>query len=67
VYRGIAEFEKGYQPRDKLGKDENGDLLAGSHNILIRWKNYCSQLLSVHARGGKQIEIYIYIYINVCV
>jgi hypothetical protein len=30
-------------------KDENGDLLADSHNILNRWKNYFSQLLSVHS------------------
>jgi hypothetical protein len=29
-------------------KDENGDLLADSHIILNRWKNYFSQLLNVH-------------------
>jgi hypothetical protein len=29
-------------------KDENGDLLADSHNILNRWKNYFSKLLNVH-------------------
>jgi hypothetical protein len=29
-------------------KDENGDLLADSHNILSRWKNYFSQLFNVH-------------------
>jgi hypothetical protein len=29
-------------------KDENGDLLADSHNILNRWKNYFSQLLNMH-------------------
>jgi hypothetical protein len=29
-------------------KDENGDLLADSHSILKRWKNYFSQLLNVH-------------------
>jgi hypothetical protein len=28
-------------------KDENGDLLANSHNILNRWMNYYSQLLNV--------------------
>jgi hypothetical protein len=28
-------------------KDENGDLLADSHNILNRWKNYYFQLLNV--------------------
>jgi hypothetical protein len=40
LYRGINEFKKGYQPRSNLVKDENGDLLAGPHNILNRWKNY---------------------------
>jgi hypothetical protein len=29
-------------------KDENGDLLVNSHNILNRWKNCFSQLLNVH-------------------
>jgi hypothetical protein len=29
----------GYQPRNKLMKNENGDLLADSHNILNSWKN----------------------------
>jgi hypothetical protein len=38
----------GYQPRNNLMKDENGALLADSHNILNRWKNYFSQLLNVH-------------------
>jgi hypothetical protein len=46
-YRGINEFKKGYQPRSNIVKDENGDLLADSHDILNRWKN-CSQLLKVH-------------------
>jgi hypothetical protein len=38
----------GYQPRTTLLKDENGDLLADSHSILSRLKNYFSQLLNVH-------------------
>jgi hypothetical protein len=39
-------------------KDENGDLLADSHNILNRWKNY-SQLLNVHIVSDvRQIEIH---------
>jgi hypothetical protein len=39
-------------------KDENGDLLADSHNILNRWKNY-SQLLNVHNVGDvRQIEVH---------
>jgi hypothetical protein len=29
-------------------KEENGDLLADSHSILNRWKNYFCQLLNVH-------------------
>jgi hypothetical protein len=29
-------------------KDEKGDLLADSQNIVNRWKNYFSQLLNVH-------------------
>jgi hypothetical protein len=29
-------------------KDQDGDLLADSHNILNRWRNYFSQLLNVH-------------------
>jgi hypothetical protein len=40
LYRGINESTKGYQPRNNLVKDENGDLLTDSHNILNRWKNY---------------------------
>jgi hypothetical protein len=28
LYRGINEFKSGYQPRNNLVKDENGDLLA---------------------------------------
>jgi hypothetical protein len=36
-------------------KDENGDLLADSHNILNRWKN--SQLSNAHGVSGvRQIE-----------
>jgi hypothetical protein len=48
LYRGRNEFKRGYQPRNNLVKDENGDLLAVSHNILNRCKNYFSQLLNVH-------------------
>jgi hypothetical protein len=48
LYRGINEFKRGFQPRNNLVKDENGDLLADSHNILNRRKNYFSQLLNVH-------------------
>jgi hypothetical protein len=47
LYRGINDLKRAYRPRCNLVKDENGDLLADSHNILNRWKNYFSQLLSV--------------------
>jgi hypothetical protein len=40
-------------------KDENGDLLAYSHNILNRWKNYFSQLLNAHSVSYvKHIEVH---------
>jgi hypothetical protein len=51
------EFENVYQPRTYLVKDENGDLLADSHSILNRWKNYLCQLLNVHgANDVRQTE-----------
>jgi hypothetical protein len=37
-------------------KDENGDLLVDSCNILDRWKSYFCQLLNVHR--VRQIEIH---------
>jgi hypothetical protein len=33
LYRGIKSFKMGYQPRSNLVKNENGVLLADSHNI----------------------------------
>jgi hypothetical protein len=40
-------------------KDEDGDLLADSHNIFNRWKNYFSQLLNVHnVNHVRQIEVH---------
>jgi hypothetical protein len=42
-------------------KDETGNLLADSHNILDRWKNYFSQLLNVYNVGDvRQIEVRTY-------
>ncbi|KAJ4448136.1 hypothetical protein ANN_10148 [Periplaneta americana] len=48
LYNGIKEFKNEYQARVNVIKDENGDLLAVSHSILNRWKNYSGQLLNVH-------------------
>jgi hypothetical protein len=60
LYRGINEFRRGYQPRNNLLKDENGDLLADLHNILNRWKNCFTRLLKVCMISDvRQIETYI--------
>jgi hypothetical protein len=59
LYGGINEFKMGYRPRNNLVKDENDDLLAESHNILNRWKNYFSQLLNLHnVSDVRQIEVH---------
>jgi hypothetical protein len=58
LHRGINEFKRGYQTRNNLVKDENGDLFTDSHNILNRWKNY-SQLLNVNnVSDVRQIEVH---------
>jgi hypothetical protein len=41
LYRRVNEFKYRYQPKNNFVKDEYGDLLADSHNILKREKNYC--------------------------
>ena len=53
MYRGINDFKKGYQPRCNIVKDEKGDLVADSHCIVARWRNYFSQLFNVH--GFKEV------------
>jgi hypothetical protein len=59
LYRGINEFKRSYQLRNNSLKDEDGDLLADSHNTLNRWKNYFSQLLYVHDVSDiRQIEVH---------
>ena len=56
MYRGINDFKKGYQPRTTivvLG------LVADSHSIMARWRNYFSQLLNVHeVTDVRQAEIH---------
>ena len=59
LYRGISDFKKGYQPRCNIVKDEKGDLVADSHSIVDRWRNYFSQLLNVHGvKDVGQTEIH---------
>jgi hypothetical protein len=52
-------LRRDYQPRSNLVKDENGDLLADSHDNLSRWKNDFCELLNVHMVSDvRQIEIH---------
>jgi len=40
-------------------KDDKGDLIAGCHSILARWRNYFSQILNVHGVNDvRQTEIH---------
>ena len=54
MYRGINDFKKGSHPRTNIVKDDKGDLVADSHSILARWRNYFSQILNVH--GVKDVR-----------
>jgi hypothetical protein len=58
LYRGIYDFKKGYQPRTIIVKNEKVELVADSHSIMARWRNYFSQILNVHGvSDGRQAEI----------
>jgi hypothetical protein len=48
LYRGINNVKKGYQPRTSIVKDEKGDLVADSHSIMARWRNYFSQKIKTN-------------------
>jgi len=59
LYRGINDIKKGYQPRTRIVKDEKGDLVADSHSIMARWRDYFSQILNVHGVSDvRQAEIH---------
>ena len=59
LYKGISHFKKGYQPRCNIVKDEKGDLVADSHGIVARWRNYFSQLFNMHGvKDVGQAEIH---------
>jgi len=59
LYRGINDFKKGYQPRCNIVKDENGDLVADTHSIVVRWRKYFSHLFNVHGvKDVGQAEIH---------
>ena len=47
------------QPRTFIVNVKKGDLVADSHSIMTRWRNYFSQLLNVHgAKDVRQAEIH---------
>jgi hypothetical protein len=53
------EFQKGYQPRINIIKDENGNLIAVPQSIMNRWKNFFNQLLNVHGvHDVRQMDIH---------
>jgi hypothetical protein len=59
LYRGINDFKKGYQPRCNIVKDEKGNLVADTHSIVARWRNYFLQLFNVHGvKDVGQAEIH---------
>ena len=59
LYRGINDFKKGYQPRCNIVEDEKGDLVADTHSIVVRWRNYFSPLFNVHGvKDVGQAEIH---------
>jgi hypothetical protein len=59
LYMGINDVKKVYQPRTRIVKDEKGDLVAESHSIMVRWKNYFSHILNVHGVSDvRQAEIH---------
>jgi hypothetical protein len=59
LYRGLNEFEKGYQPRINIIKDEHGNLLVYPQSILNRWKNFFNQVLNIHGvHDVKQMDIH---------
>jgi hypothetical protein len=59
LYKGINDVKKGYQPTTRIVKDEKGDLVADSHSIMVRWKNYFSHILNVHGVSDvRQAEIH---------
>jgi hypothetical protein len=57
-HRGINKFKRGHLSINNLVKDQNGDLLADSHNVLNRWKNCFSRLLNLHVSDVRQMKIH---------
>jgi hypothetical protein len=59
LYRGINNFIKCSQPRSNRVKDEKGDLVTDSHNVLARLMKHFFQLFHVHGFSNvKQTEVH---------
>jgi hypothetical protein len=59
LYRGVNELKKVCQPRINIIKDENGNLIADSQNVLNRWKNFFNQVLNIHGvHDVRQMDIH---------
>jgi hypothetical protein len=57
--RSINDYTKGYQARTIIVKDEKVDVVADSHSIMVRWRNYFFQLLNLHGvKDNGQVEIH---------
>jgi len=55
-YGVISDFNKGWQPRTNIVKDEK---FTGSNSILAGWRNHFSQLFHVHGVSEvRQTEIH---------
>jgi hypothetical protein len=50
LYKGINDFKKGYYPRNKIVKNEKGELFTDTHIILARRRRkHFSHLFNIHA------------------
>ena len=59
MYRGTSDFKKCYHPGTNIVKDDKRNLVAVSHSISARWRNYFSQLLNVHwVSDVRQTEVH---------
>ena len=59
LYRGFNDFNKGYQPRTNIVKDDKRDLVAESHSILVTCRNSFPEILNVHGVNDvRQTEIH---------
>jgi len=47
LFRRINDFKERQKPRSNIVKNEKGDLVADSHSIVARCRNYFSQLFEV--------------------